>query len=285
MSQMECFLSNFPYLKYVKLALKGDNDLGDGNRWQILSSSLTTFSFKFHVELTSVDETLQSFRTLFWLEEKRWFVDYRNKCLYSVCHSHANISNDSLQASHSKEKQNSVYTLDERQRWYVYYDQQLLKDIPLKSKLPYIRECKMIMIPTAVLKKIEGYQLKQIQKLDVRIVFEDKTHKDTIKILLHLFPCIKHLILRHVIDLSIEDMIFIIDKFEYLQNVSFYDKCSPFTETIIYDQQNLISQITWRLIDKNFTCRILRSYQRNESEGIHWWIGAEVCVSHTIIYY
>ncbi|CAF1426921.1 unnamed protein product, partial [Adineta steineri] len=71
MDEIECFLSNLPYLKHLKLELKGDNDLANGHRWQMLTSDFITFIFKFHVELSSVDETLQSFQTLLYLEEKR----------------------------------------------------------------------------------------------------------------------------------------------------------------------------------------------------------------------
>ncbi|CAF4160077.1 unnamed protein product, partial [Adineta steineri] len=71
MNEMESFLLNLPYLKHLKLELEGDNDLANGHRWQMLTGDFITFAFKFHVEVGSVNETLQSFRTLFWLEEKR----------------------------------------------------------------------------------------------------------------------------------------------------------------------------------------------------------------------
>ncbi|CAF4254572.1 unnamed protein product, partial [Adineta steineri] len=71
MNEMESFLLNLPYLKHLKLELEGDNDLANGHRWQMLTGDFITFAFKFHVEVGSVNETLQSFRTLFWLKEKR----------------------------------------------------------------------------------------------------------------------------------------------------------------------------------------------------------------------
>jgi hypothetical protein len=51
---------------------------------QLITQSFTTFNFKVNVELNSIEQTLNPFRTPFRLEEKRWFVAYHNKCLFSL---------------------------------------------------------------------------------------------------------------------------------------------------------------------------------------------------------
>lgn len=51
---------------------------------KIIAKDLITFKFIFNVELYSIEETLDTFRTSFWLKEKRWFIAYDNKYLYTI---------------------------------------------------------------------------------------------------------------------------------------------------------------------------------------------------------
>jgi hypothetical protein len=83
---MEQLLSQFPCLRYLELKASVLIDLADGYEWQILAMSLITFYFKFNVSLFHNDDILNSFRTPFWLEEKRWFVACYNECLFSLPH-------------------------------------------------------------------------------------------------------------------------------------------------------------------------------------------------------
>lgn len=53
---------------------------------QIAVQYLVTFIFKFNLLNSLVSEDFDSFRTSFWLEEKRWYVAYRHPCLFSVPH-------------------------------------------------------------------------------------------------------------------------------------------------------------------------------------------------------
>ena len=96
----EQFLSRLPYLKHLELkAYAFENDIADGYQWQILAISLITFNFKFNVSLTDISDTLNSFCTSFWLEEKRWFVAYQYNSLFSIPHF-APVQIDSLDLSY-----------------------------------------------------------------------------------------------------------------------------------------------------------------------------------------
>jgi hypothetical protein len=86
MNKMEQLLLNLPRLKHLELQITISDDIADGHRWQILASSLITFNFKFNASYFHVKRTLDSFRTPFWLEEKRWYVACQDAYLYSVPH-------------------------------------------------------------------------------------------------------------------------------------------------------------------------------------------------------
>jgi hypothetical protein len=83
---MQQLLSQFPHLKYLELKASVLIDLADGYEWQILAMSLITFYFKFNVSYLHGDDILNSFRTPFWLEEKRWYVACHREYLFSVPH-------------------------------------------------------------------------------------------------------------------------------------------------------------------------------------------------------
>ncbi|CAF5069981.1 unnamed protein product, partial [Rotaria sp. Silwood1] len=71
MYQMEQFLPHLPHLKHFVFQAYATAEICDGYRWQLLTSSLITFNFKFHASLVLSEQTLDSFRSTFWLEEKR----------------------------------------------------------------------------------------------------------------------------------------------------------------------------------------------------------------------
>ncbi|CAF1209820.1 unnamed protein product [Adineta ricciae] len=81
LSQVEKFLSKTPNLKHFELETEGLKELFDGERWEPIVSGLSRFDFRIHCSDTSNniferEHVLQSFRSLFWLEQKRWFVAY-----------------------------------------------------------------------------------------------------------------------------------------------------------------------------------------------------------------
>jgi hypothetical protein len=72
-------------LKHLELRIKGYFDLAIGHLWQLLAKNLATLKFIVNVNLESIEDNfLDTFRTSFWLEEKRWFVAYADKYLYTV---------------------------------------------------------------------------------------------------------------------------------------------------------------------------------------------------------
>jgi hypothetical protein len=76
MDDMEQFLINFPDLKHLELIAYASKTIADGYRWEVLIHGLISFKFHFDLKYNSIDKTLCSFRTPFWLEEKHWFVMY-----------------------------------------------------------------------------------------------------------------------------------------------------------------------------------------------------------------
>ncbi|CAF3140755.1 unnamed protein product [Rotaria sp. Silwood2] len=83
---MEFLLANLLHLKHLELHAKDLSDLVDGYRWQILTSNLLSFKFKFKIDLISIEQNFASFRTSFWLQEKHWYVAYDDEYLFSVPH-------------------------------------------------------------------------------------------------------------------------------------------------------------------------------------------------------
>jgi hypothetical protein len=80
MADLEDFLCKLPYLKYLELQITGDLfDFCDGRRWSSITKHLITFDFNFTTEnavINCPNLLIDSFRSLFWLEEKRWFIAY-----------------------------------------------------------------------------------------------------------------------------------------------------------------------------------------------------------------
>ena len=80
-------MNNLPCLKHLKIEIRADVDIMDGNAWEQMTANLVTFDFSFRFT-SDFDEDihldLTSFRTPFWLEEKRWFVYFGLNTLYSI---------------------------------------------------------------------------------------------------------------------------------------------------------------------------------------------------------
>jgi len=84
MNNIEHMISNLPHLKHLELVGNFNKDVVDGRRWQMKVHSLVTFKFMFSFLVQLESHDLDSFRSSFWLEEKRWFVAYAEKRLFSV---------------------------------------------------------------------------------------------------------------------------------------------------------------------------------------------------------
>jgi hypothetical protein len=84
MNDVEQMISNLPRLKHLELVGNFNKDVVDGQRWEMIVKSLVTFKFQFYLSVELESHDLDSFRTSFWLEEKRWFVAYTYDRLFSV---------------------------------------------------------------------------------------------------------------------------------------------------------------------------------------------------------
>ncbi|CAF4073823.1 unnamed protein product [Rotaria sordida] len=84
MNTMELFLWKLPRLRHFVFSGKVHIDIANGRRWEILAIDLVTFHFNFQLGVGRLNNILETFRTPFWLERKRWFVAYKNHHLFSV---------------------------------------------------------------------------------------------------------------------------------------------------------------------------------------------------------
>jgi hypothetical protein len=76
---MQC-LNHLTQLKQLRLELTVDKDVATGTQWEMFLSKrlrgLVTFQFIFKLDDADrlYDVDLESFRSAFWLNHKRWFV-------------------------------------------------------------------------------------------------------------------------------------------------------------------------------------------------------------------
>lgn len=94
MDYIEQFLRNFPNLTNIEIKDEyesSDRDIIDGYRWQRIVESLISFHFLLHVKNFPNEQSLNSFRTPFWIEEKRWFIAFYNRCLFTIDLSHMKL--------------------------------------------------------------------------------------------------------------------------------------------------------------------------------------------------
>ena len=85
MNALEQMMFNLPRLRHLDLVSDCTNDVTDGQRWESIAKNLLTFIFSFTLDVYIESERqLDSFRTSFWLDEKRWFVAYMDGRLFSV---------------------------------------------------------------------------------------------------------------------------------------------------------------------------------------------------------
>ncbi|UJR16906.1 hypothetical protein I4U23_003804 [Adineta vaga] len=82
---LEELLIKMPNLIHLELDIFADVNLLNGNIWESLILRLDTFDFRFRlhdrIQDSSVSQILNTFRSLFWLRYKRWFVAYDDRDL------------------------------------------------------------------------------------------------------------------------------------------------------------------------------------------------------------
>ncbi|CAF4328689.1 unnamed protein product, partial [Rotaria sordida] len=79
-TEMTTLLSSFPRLTYLTIIADNvDIDMANGFAWAQLLKYIKHFEFKFEFYYNAFEQqslNLDSFRTKFWLEEKKWFVTF-----------------------------------------------------------------------------------------------------------------------------------------------------------------------------------------------------------------
>ncbi|CAF1344920.1 unnamed protein product [Rotaria sordida] len=79
-TEMTTLLSSFPRLVYLTITADNvDSDMADGFAWARSLQDIKHFEFKLKFIYDAFEQqplNLDSFRTKFWLEEKKWFVTY-----------------------------------------------------------------------------------------------------------------------------------------------------------------------------------------------------------------
>ena len=84
MDQLEQMMAQLPRLRHLELISRCDNDVIDGTRWEAWAKDLRTFKFSFHTAGIIQPQQMDSFRTPFWLDHKKWFVAYTKNRFFSV---------------------------------------------------------------------------------------------------------------------------------------------------------------------------------------------------------
>ena len=110
MHQIELLLASFPHLNSFELHSRAQPDLIDGHRWEMISGHLRTLNFNLKIDLDHPEQVLNAYRSRFWIEEKRWFVAYHNRRLFSVSRFAETKANyDFLPPSHTTVPNNQCF--------------------------------------------------------------------------------------------------------------------------------------------------------------------------------
>lgn len=312
MGYMEYLLSNRLYLKHLELEIKGLDDLVDGERWQILTNSLITFNFKFNIRVPLNDQFLDSFRTLFWLEEKQWFVAYEDQHLFSVPHFSPKQIQSSYQSSALSTAPNDSFLYANFSKLIVNNNQipnkyfgridtlDLESTILQKGLLNTINVCYITYLSVLSLDDIIQFTpferiIPNVCQLSVKneITFNNvqrminKSYRQickleikvcradevkTIEELFRLFPYTKHLTYKSDI-YSIERMASFIDGFTHLLNASFTSFSAPnYYDENSYMNPDLMILKTNRIIYGTTMCRIYCIFTLALVFSVNWWI-------------
>lgn len=81
---MNQLMFNLCNLEHFEIVTEGLLNMTDAHDWEKITRSLTTFNFKIMVTIFWTEDIMNSFRTPYWLHEKKWFVACTWKSLFSV---------------------------------------------------------------------------------------------------------------------------------------------------------------------------------------------------------
>jgi hypothetical protein len=301
---MEWLLQSCTYLKHLELHLRGSSDLAEGEHWSLLAHSLITFNFKFYMIIVAIEETLHSFRTPFWLKEKRWFVAYQDRCLFSVPYFapvevstsyrppiHFTAPNDGIFYENVTKLNMEDPSIPLVQLTYPIVRTKLLRTIdlcnlkslsipslddllqfaPIERKMAHLSQLSIKNeITTKQLKRMINNPCEQIRTLEI----ETKLQGDDciIEGLFRIFPHIERLIYKPDIQ-SIGLMAHFIDGFTHLSSASFKSLGPLHNQDIKFRfNPDLMLLRAHRPSYCTSICRIYRLLNWESLFGIYWWI-------------
>jgi hypothetical protein len=315
MNQMEQFLLNLPCLTHLTLDVIGSTDLADGHRWQRLSVGLIIFNFKFKVIVNNIQQMLDSFRTPFWIQEKRWYVAYHNGYLFSVPKfaprdvftsynpQHFTGPNETFLYNNITKLNISVPIESIAHRFYHVkvlnfrcntFDDKFLslnKIIPreltnpnslnvirlLLFYLPNMPHCHKLSLDAELTDDfIDKLTGNRFEQIrTLKIRCAIKITRYVIEGILRIFPRVECLHMSPII--SNMDMIRLIDGFKYLSNAFFIVE-SKVTENELNRYHNLELSISGvpRLKNGTFTCRFSSPSVSSSSCPVNIWINTQV---------
>ena len=310
MAQIEQTLTTVPHLKHLELYTRCSLNVVDGHRWENISSSLTTLNFFFIINIEQVEDVLDTFRTTYWLEVKRWFVafyhdrffsiprfadTYNTVDVYPIIHSTA--TNDNI-VSNNVTELNLSKSLDYKTPYFPNVRtlelnesvrlETLLEIIPMK-KITYLILSGPIVKSSSIVRYLS--QLSNLHTLSIKndlssflncaqeIRFE---HIRTLVIDTHWEVNDEHYIrqLCHIFPFTellyttsahSSILVYLIDGFKHLSNVSF--RCSMLSETERYHWSVKPEWAIYearRLTIGKFICQFSFPY-------VHAWIDEQVC--------
>ncbi|CAF1400979.1 unnamed protein product [Rotaria sordida] len=138
--QMTILLSLFPRLTYFTIiANRVNNDMADGYAWARLLQHIEHFEFELEFNSNVFEQqpfNLDSFRTKFWLEEKKWFVTYDRSFSFDECLMHY-MSSSSFMTSSTPERIRTIVSEStaSEQKSYSNLHSLAVDDTFLKCKL------------------------------------------------------------------------------------------------------------------------------------------------------
>lgn len=100
MNTFEQMISNLPRLRHLELVSHCNEDVIDGQRWEITAKNLITFKFRFRSRFVIKSHQLDSFRTPFWMTVKKWFVASRSAVFFSVSQSNMEQTDSNFEHPH-----------------------------------------------------------------------------------------------------------------------------------------------------------------------------------------
>ena len=290
MNEMARFLTNLPALKYFEILAMGSMDLFDGNRWKIVTRSLRTFNFRFSAQTRLFDDVLQSFRTAFWLQEKRWFVAYQDFSLFTVPHftpksidlsQPLHIASTTPDPSFLDNYLNGIETLELTH--FISFETiassvnvNAIKHLSVKSfddmiryslwknSMPQLRQLSIKNDLTLnSIARAQHYRFDQIHQLEINIYTKQST--PIIDKLSMLFPRLEQLTYRSVVH-SKETIVHSLNRFPHLTTISFL------IDIWLYRREEAFCQTPTSLLQYRRVCGTRIVDTIHDHLQVHYWI-------------